>query len=62
MKSSYESKIELTKGNSMSNHPNGEIMVSGICLTFTSQKGTIEIDKMSKFRVFSVQAAGNVTS
>ena len=46
----------------MSNHPDGEAKISGICLTFTSQKGTDEINKMSKFRVFSVQATGNVTS
>ena len=52
----------LPVGNSMSNHLDGETKVSGIRLTFTSQKGTDEINKMSKFRVFSVQAAGNVTS
>ena len=44
-------------GNSMSNHPDGETKMSGICLTFTSQKGTDKINKMSKFRVLSVQAA-----
>ena len=51
----------ILKGNSMSNHPNGETKVSGICLMFTSQKGTDIINKMSKFRIFSIQAAGNVT-
>ena len=29
--------IGCIKGNSMSNHPDGEAKVSGICLTFTSQ-------------------------
>ena len=46
----------------MSNHPDGETKVSEICRKFTSQKGTDEMNKMSKFRFFSVQAAGNVTS
>ena len=45
----------------MSNHQGGETKVSGICLTLTSQKGTDEISKISKFRVFSVHATGNVT-
>ena len=50
------------KANSRSNHPDGEIKVSGIWLTFTSQKGTDEINAMSKFHVFIIQAAGNVTA
>ena len=51
----------IRTGNSMSNHPDGEIKVSEIFLTFTSQVDTGEINKISKFRVFSVQTARNVT-
>ena len=47
-------------GNSMSNHPDGETKVSEICLTFTSQQGNDEINKLSKFCVFSIETAGNV--
>ena len=45
-------------GNSMSNHPDGETMVSGIYLTFTSKKGTDEINKIQNFAslAFKLQA------
>ena len=41
----------------MPNHPDSETMVSGFCVMLTSQEDIDEMNKMTKFYVFSVQTA-----